>query len=104
MENVSGIANFVVKYNSDPRLVTDNHKSDIVYLLDVDERGFKYQCDAIRFLDECTMPITTIEELVPELRNCKKFKFLLKEKNIKVKHQVTGHAEEDFLDDAIDWT
>jgi hypothetical protein len=103
MLNGRGIANYVVKYNSDPRLVTDNHQSNIVYLIDVDERGFNNLCDAIVFLSECISPITKIEELVPELKKCKKFNYILPERNIVVKHQLTPSMDIYFPDLNWEW-
>lgn len=93
MERKSGIANFVVRYNSDPMLVTDNHKSDIIFLLDTDERNFDEQGEAIVFLMECTSPITKLEELVPELKKCKKFKYSLPESHIRPKHQLLSSMD-----------
>ena len=84
----------MVKYNSDPRLVTGNHESAIIYLLDTDEQGFDDLNEAIIFLSECTLPITTIEELVPELKACKKFKYVLPNKNIRPKHQLQSSMDE----------
>ena len=89
MEKSRGIVNYVVRYNSDPRLVTNNHCSDILFLIDTDERGFDDQNEAILFLSECVSPITKVEELVPQLKNTKKFNFVLPERNIKPKHQLS---------------
>jgi hypothetical protein len=101
------IADYIVRYNSDPRLVTDNHLSNQIYLLDVDERGFNDLIEAIIFLQECTDPITTIEDLVPELKlnvyNSKNIKYLLPEKNITVKHQLVGNMDIKFNEDAGSW-
>ena len=102
MAKSKGIANYAVRYNSNPELVTDNHKSDIIYLVDTDERCFDHLCDALKFLSECVSPITTVEELVPELKNCVKFKYLLRERNIKVKHQVTDKPE-NITNSQLDW-
>lgn len=93
----------MVKYNSDPRLVTDNHMSQEIYLIDVDERNFNLICDALNFLSECTSPITKVEDLVPELKNRKKYKYLLTDSRIKVKHQVIRDADTQFLNSDTDW-
>ena len=95
MEKQRGIVNFVVKYNSDPTTdYSENHKSDILSLVDVDERGFDDQDKAIIFLNECTFPITTIEELVPTLKDCKKFNYVLSNRNIRPKHQLRSSMDE----------
>ena len=98
MEKGRGVANFVVRYNSDPMLVTGNHKSDIVFLMDTDERNFEDRRDAIVFLMECISPITTLEELVPELKGKKKFNYLLPERNIRPKHQLQASMDS-FIED-----
>lgn len=95
------IAKFVVKYNSDPRLITDNHESDIIFLLDVDKREFNNLNEAILFLQECTHAITTIEDLIPNLKPSK-MKYILPEKNITVKHQLVGNMEV-YSEDDGDW-
>ena len=90
------IPNYCVKYNSDPTLVTDNHKSEIVFLLDTDERNFNNIQKAISFLNECTSPITKIEDLVPELKSMRKGKNLewtLPESHIKQKHMLFPNME-----------
>ena len=88
MEKRKEVANFVVRYNSDPTLITGNHESDIMFLTDTDERNFDEQGEAIVFLMECISPITKLEELVPELAGKKKFKYLLPDRNIRPKHQL----------------
>lgn len=93
MERKSGIANFAVRYNSDPRMVTDNHISPVIFLIDTDERNFDDLGEAVRFLSECVSPITTIEELIPELKNVKAFKYILPERNIKPKHILSDTLE-----------
>ena len=103
MERRREPANFVVRYNSDPTKVTDNHKSDHVFLLDTDERNFEDRGEAIQFLSECISPITTLQELVPELKGVRKFNFLLPDRNIKVKHQVCSSMD-DVLGDTERWT
>jgi hypothetical protein len=98
------ICNYVVRYNSDPRLVTDNHRSDIIYLLDVDERGFNDLNEAILFLQECTDAITTVEDLIPELKTMtRKIKYILPEKNITVKHVLVGNMDIHFNEHAGSW-
>jgi len=90
------IPNYCVRYNSDPTLVTDNHKSEIVFLLDTDERNFDCIQEAISFLNECTNPITKIEDLVPELKNMKKGKnldWVLPESHIRPKHILVSDME-----------
>ena len=94
MEAKGRIVNYVVKYNSDPRLVTDNHKSDILFLTDVDERGFDDLSEAILFLSECVSPITCAEQLIPELKNVCNFKYILPEKNIRPKHVLSNKVDE----------
>lgn len=102
MEAKGRIVNYVVKYNSDPRLVTDNHISDIIHLIDTDERGFDELSDAIRFLSECVSPITCVEELVPELKNVKHFNYILPDRNIKPKHQLHSTLDS-YTEDDSDW-
>ena len=100
MEKGRGIANFVVRYNSNPLLVTGNHKPDIRDLLfvpDTDERNFDEREEAIIFLMECTSPITTLEQLVPELKGKKKFNYTLADRNIRPKHQLQASMD-DFID------
>lgn len=95
---------YIVKYNSDPRLVTDNHVSSIIYLLDVDERGFNNLTKAILFLQECTDPITKIEDLVPELKTkTDKIKYILPERNITVKHHLVGTKDTLFVENEWEW-
>jgi len=103
MEKSKGITNFVVRYNSDPRLVTDNHMSPIMFLLDTDERNFDDIDDAIRFFSDCVSPITKIEELVPELNNCKYFKFILPDRNIKPKHQLSDILDTTIFSEDYNW-
>lgn len=104
MEKSRKIANFAVRYNSNPMLVTDNHKPDIRDILftpDTDERNFEDQGEAVAFLMECTSPITTIEELVPELKSVKKFNYLLPERNIRPKHVLSNSMETEYIEE--DW-
>lgn len=90
------IPNYCIVYNSDPTLVSDNHKSNAVFLLDVDERNFDDIQEAITFLNECTSPITKIEDLVPELKKMKKGKnleWILPESHIRPKHILLSDME-----------
>ena len=101
------IPNYAIRYNSDPKLVTDNHKSDILFLLDVDERNFDNIDDAIKFLTECTSPITKIEELVPELKKIRKpenLEWTLPESHIRPKHVLMCDMEEIYTNqDSYTW-
>jgi hypothetical protein len=94
MEAKGRIVNYVVRYNSDPRLFTDNHKSDLLFLVDTDERGFDDLAMAVLFLSECVSPITCIEEIIPELKNAINFKYVLPERNIKPKHVLSNRTDE----------
>ena len=90
---------YCVRYNSNPQLVTDNHKSEVIFLLDTDERNFDTITDAIQFWSECTSPITSLEELVPELEGMKKGKnleWILPERNIPPKHMLIADMESIF--------
>ena len=101
MEKGRGVANFVVRYNSNPMLVTGNHQPDIrdiLFVPDTDERNFERQDEAIIFLMECTSPITTLEQLVPELKDKKKFNYLLPDRNIRPKHQLMSSMDS-FIED-----
>lgn len=93
MEAKGRIVNFVVRYNSDPQLVTDNHLSDFLFLTDVDERGFDELAEAIHFLSECVSPITRVEELIPELKDVCGYKYILPERNIRPKHVLSNVIE-----------
>lgn len=93
------IPNYAVRYNSDPRLVTDNHKSEIIFLLDTDERNFDDLPEAIVFLSECTSPITKIEELVPELKKLGKFDWILPESHITPKHVIMDNLEDVYTNE-----
>ena len=90
MERKREPGSFVVVYNSNPLLIDDNHNSNIILLTDVDSRSFDDQSEAIVFLSKCTLPITTIEMLVPELEGMKKFNYLLSEHNVRPKHQLSS--------------
>lgn len=106
MEKSRGVANYAIRYNSDPRLVTgSNHMSDDIYLIDVDEMNFDHLCDALNFLCQCTSSITKIQDIVPELKSMKKkYKYLLQERNVKVQHQVTCNADTEIHDYDLDWS
>lgn len=58
---------YIVEYNSNPNVPIEvNHKGSLLFLIDVSRRAFDNQYDALHFRTECTSPITTIKELVPE--------------------------------------
>jgi len=101
------IPNYTVRYNSDPKLVTDNHKSDVLFLLDVDERNFDDIDEAVKFLTECTSPITSIEDIVPELKKLKKpesLAWIMPESHIRPKHILMDDMEEVFSNrDSYGW-
>ena len=102
MEKSKGVANFAVRYNSNPMLVTGNHMPDlrdILFVPQTDERNFEERSEAIAFLMECTSPITKIEELVPELKGMKKFKYLLPDRNIRPKHQLQSSLDHVLAED-----
>ena len=91
---------YQVRYNSNPQLVSDNHTSDVLFLLDIDERNFDTVSEAIIFLNECTSPITTIEDLVPKLKKMRKGKnleWILPENHIRPKHVLVADMENIFV-------
>lgn len=94
------IKNYKVLYNCDPTLVTDNHCSKALLLLDIDEKNFTNIDEAVRFLGECTSPITNIEDLVPELKKLKNrnTQWLLPESHIRPKHVLCNNMDERFMD------
>jgi len=98
---------YTIRYNSDPKLVTDNHKSEVLFLLDVDERNFDDINDAIKFLAECTSPITAIEEIVPELKGLRKpenLEWIIPESHIRPKHVLMDNMENIFTNqDSYRW-
>lgn len=97
---------FRVIYNSDPKLVTDNHKSEVIFLLDVDERNFDDIDGAVKFLGECTSPITSIEEFVPELKKIRKPKnleWILPESHIRPKHVLMDNMEKTVINQQNHW-
>lgn len=103
MEAKGRIVSYVVRYNSDPRLVTDNHKSDLLFLTDTDERGFDDLAEAVLFLSECVSAITRVDELIPELKNACNFKYILPERNVKPKHVLSNKVDNvtDFETDDV---
>lgn len=97
-----------VFYNSDPRFIVDNHKSNIIYLLDVDFQCFENIDDAVRFLGECTSPITKIEDLLPDLKKLNKakpskFEWLLPESHIRPKHVLLDDLEVKIINQNDNW-
>ena len=94
----------VVEYHSDPTKMIDDHDSKPVYLTEINDRRFNDVFEAIKFLSECTQPITNIDDLVPLAKKPKGFKFVLPEGNIKIKHQANNAIDSIFdLDDVMDW-
>ena len=94
---MSRIPNYCIRYNSNPQLVIDNHMSEVMFLLDTDERNFDSIDDAIKFLNECTSPITKIEDIVPELKKLRKdrnFNWILPESHIRPKHILMDDMDE----------
>ena len=84
---------YKVVYNSDPRYISDNHDSEAIYLIDVDEKMFDKIGDAIKFLNECTSPITKAEDLLPELLNFPEFEWVIAECNIKSELILIGDIQ-----------
>lgn len=77
-------------------LITDNHKSEVIFLTDVEERTFDNINEAIKFLSECTNSITKAEDLLPELKRIKKpksFSWIISEAQIKPKHILLDNIE-----------
>lgn len=71
--------------------------SEVMFLLDTDERNFDNIDEAIKFLNECTSPITKIEDIVPELkklRKDRKFNWILLESHIRPKHVLMDNMDE----------
>jgi hypothetical protein len=98
---------YTVLYNSDPRWIGDeDHISNIIYCIEISERHFDNLPDAVRFLCECTSPITAINDLVPELKNKIKFDYILPESHIRPKHQLMPMSDMEvvFTTDAGDWS
>lgn len=97
---------YPVHYNSDPRLIVDNHLSSIIYLTDVDVKYFTSLAMAIAFMSECVSPITTIEDLMPELDYTVKIEYVLPESHIRPKHQLMAMSdmEEIFTNFDGDWS
>lgn len=94
----------VVEYYSDPTRTIDDHNADHVYLTEVSNREFKDVFEAIQFLQQCTSPITDIIDIVPLIKRPKGFKFILPERNIKIKHRANGNIDSMYnLDDEFTW-
>lgn len=84
----------IVRYNSDPRFLSDNHIGSPIQLTDIDEKSFNTIEEAVKFLSECSLPITRAEQLIPELRKLKKpFEWVLSEAGIKPEHLLVGNLE-----------
>lgn len=98
--------NYPVHYNSDPRLIVDNHLSSIVYLTETDVKYFTNLATAIAFMSECVSPITTIQDLMPELDYTVKIEYVLPESHIRPKHQLMAMVdmEEKFTNFDGDWS
>ena len=79
---------FIVKYYGDPSKLVDIYDSESNLLTEINEQKFDSIFEAIKFLSNCNKPITTIDELLPDIKKIKNFKFILSEKSIKVKHQI----------------
>jgi hypothetical protein len=90
----------IVKYNSDPTKIVDDHDSDVIYLTEINERRFDNIYDAIKFLSDCNSPITTAEEL---LNKKGKTKFLVPERNIRIGIKTLHNIDETFDSDSSDW-
>jgi len=93
----------VVQYYGDPTKVVDDHDSEPIYLTQINERRFTDVFEAIRFLQECNNPITVVDEILPLPKRPKGFKFILPERNIKIKHQADNALDSKFERDDIDW-
>jgi hypothetical protein len=93
----------VVEYYGDPTKMIDDHDSEQVYLTEINERRFDNVFEAIRFLQECNSPITTIDQLLPLPKIPKGFKLILPERNIKIKHQANNALDSIYDLDDIDW-
>lgn len=84
---------YVVEYNSDPHLIVDDHLSDILFLTGTSKKGFIRLIDALTFLSECVSPITTVYDLIPELKGKVNFDYLLPENHIRPKHQLMSMSD-----------
>ena len=80
--------NIVIEYHSDPTQMIDDHNSDNIYLIGINERLFNDIFEAIEFLSECNDPITQIEDIIPDIKRLKNLKYVLPENNIKIKHKA----------------
>ena len=104
MDSKEDVVAIIVEYYSDPTKMIDDHDSEPMYLTEINNRRFTDIFEAIKFLTVCKNPITTIEDLIPPVKKPKGFKFILPEKNIKIKHRANNAIDSMFnLDDAIDW-
>ena len=81
----------------------DDHDSEPVYLTEINERRFSDVFEAIKFLSQCNSPITTVNQLLPLGKKPKGFKFVLPERNIKIKHQANNAIDSIFDLDDEDW-
>lgn len=95
--------NIVIKYNSDPTKMVDDHDSEPVYLTEINEMRFKDIYEAVKFLTTCNSPITTISELLPDTDTPKNLKLVLPEQNIKIKHQADSAMDSTFDLDSEEW-
>lgn len=102
MKNNSALS-YVVRYHSDPTIMIDDHEGESTVLTSINERRFSNIFDAIKFLTECSEPITQVQDLLPSMKIPKGFKFILPEQNIKIKHQATSSIDSMFERDDIDW-
>jgi len=95
----------VVEYYSDPTKMIDDHDSESIYLIEINERRFKNNFDAIKFLNQCIDPITKVEDIITVGKKPKNFKLILPDRNIKIKHQVSNDLDTTFTfgDDIDTW-
>jgi len=91
----------VIKYNSDPTKMIDDHDSENIYLTEINSRRFDDIYEAIKFLSDCNSPITTIEDILDYHRA--KLKLILPEKNIKIKHQASFDIDIRFDNESEEW-
>jgi len=92
----------VVEYHSDPTKMIDDHDSEDIYLTQINERRFDSIFEAIHFLSDCRSPITSIIDLMP-ITKSKNLKFVLPDRNIKIKHQANNAMDSMFDLDDEDW-
>lgn len=93
----------VVEYYGDPTKMIDDHDSEPVHLIEINERRFTDIFEAVKFLSDCKNPITCVEDIIPTCKKPKNFKFILPEQNIKIKHQANSSIDSTFERDDIDW-